>query len=80
METDEYIVRLDMTRLPKDLESNIQALSIAESLLNFCKAFEIWDEPSNKHRIFHTRIIPQDIPQVGIHWITVDNLPKHPYQ
>jgi hypothetical protein len=71
MEEEQYIVRLDISKLPTET-NNQHALLIAEALLNICGLFQIWDEPQHGHRIFYVRMLPQDVPQAGIYWINVD--------
>jgi hypothetical protein len=75
MEEEQYLVRLDVKKLPNLKFAREHALKIAESLLQICGLIQIWDEPKHGRRIFYVRTKPQDVPQAGIHWIQVDDLP-----
>jgi hypothetical protein len=53
------------------LNANDNIRNIAESLLHFCGVSETRLEPYTGHVVFTVDKIPEDIPQVGIHWIEV---------
>lgn len=65
----EYIVYLDLTKLPSESKKLEHSAAIAQNLLNFCGVTQIWDEPRHNRRLFYVKELPQDIPQVGVHWI-----------
>lgn len=70
---EEITVRLDPSKFPQG-EKYPLSLGVAEALLKFCGLTRVWVEPTYGRQIFFVQEMPNDIPQVGIHWIAVELL------
>lgn len=65
-----FYVSLNELSIPTG-KNKEHAMSIAESLLNFCGVTEVRDDPKVGRRVFAVDTFPQDIPQVGIYWLEI---------